>query len=277
MDQIEIVGQYPTDDIIAGARTTALYRDNGFMITGPARSGSTMLVHLLRSHPEICSHDEVFSPDKVKGITGAYLQKSEEDPGFIDRLSAERDRDPIQFLYKIVLDPQGKKTVGFKLKHDELVFPEYKGLRDEIANNRNLRIIHLRRNNLLRRYLSHHIAMHVTRVTLAVGEQPIPKVSPIHLDPAACEKDFETVLAWEAEFAALFVRHPAFSISYEDMVSGKRTKLDGLLEFLGVSQRELTTTTRRLGRDDLRSAIANFDELREYFSGCRFAKFFETA
>jgi len=47
------------------------------------------------------------------------------------------------------------------------------------------------------------------------------------------------------------------------------------LRFLGVSTRELTTTTRRLGRDNLRSVIANYDELREYFCASRFAEFFE--
>jgi LPS sulfotransferase NodH len=252
-------------------------RDKAFMITCPARSGSTMLVHLLRSHPEICAHDEVFSPDKVKGITGTYLQKSKEDPGYIDRLSAQRFRDPIRFLYQIILDPQGKKMVGFKLKHDELVLPGYEILRDEIANNTNLRIIHLRRDNLLRRYLSHYIAMHVTHVTLAVGEQPVPELSPLRLEPAACEKDFETILDREKEFAALFARHPGFSISYEEMVARDPDKLRGLLDFLGVSERELTTPTRKLGRDDLRVMITNFDELRKYFSKSRFARFFDTA
>mgnify|MGYP003693632861 CR=1 FL=1 len=48
-----------------------------------------MLVHLLRSHPEICAHDEVFSPDKVRGLSGKLLQRSREDPGFIEWLSAE--------------------------------------------------------------------------------------------------------------------------------------------------------------------------------------------
>src|SRR5438132_225109 len=124
-------------------------------LTCPARSGSSILVHLLRSHPEICAHDEVFSPDKVRGLSGKYLQRSREDPGFIEWLSAERYRDPIRFLYKFVLDPDGKKTVGFKLKHDELVLPGYETVRNEIASNRKLRIVHLRRNNLLRRYLSH--------------------------------------------------------------------------------------------------------------------------
>src|SRR5947207_3404845 len=259
----------------SGLRRASLYQGKGFMITCPARSGSSMLVHLLRSHPEICAHDEVFSPDKVRGLSGKYLQRSREDPGFIEWLSAEKYRDPIRFLYKFVLDPDGKKAVGFKLKHDELVLPGYETVRNEIASNRNLRIVHLRRNNLLRRYLSHYIAANVTRVTLAVGEQSIPELPPIRLDPVDCERDFETTIIRQAEFTVLFAGHRSFSISYEQLISGERSQLDKLLRFLGVSTRELTTTTRRLGRDNLRSVIANYDELREYFCGSRFAEFFE--
>jgi LPS sulfotransferase NodH len=259
-----------------GSRAITVRRDNGFMITGPARSGSTMLVHLLRSHPDICSHDEVFSPDKVKGITGTYLQKIEADPGFLDQLTADRFCDPVKFLYNKVLDPQGKKIVGFKLKHDELVLPGYRTVRDEIVSNRKMRIIHLKRNNLLRRYLSHYIAANITRVTLAVGEQPIPELCPVRLDPVDCERNFEIVLAREAEFGALFASHPHFYISYEDIVSGHISTLNSLVDFLGVSRRALTTPTKKLGRDDLRGVIANYDELREYFAGSRFAKFFDS-
>src|SRR5207249_6431079 len=79
------------DRNVTGVQTCALPIYNGFMITCPARSGSSMLVHLLRSHPEICAHDEVFSPDKVRGLSGKYLQKSREDPGFIEWLSARSE------------------------------------------------------------------------------------------------------------------------------------------------------------------------------------------
>src|SRR5947207_8301059 len=164
------------------------------MITCPARSGSTMLVHLLRSHPEIISHDEVFSaPGTVGGMADSYLLKRRAEPYFADRMAAEKDRDPIKFLYKIVLDLQGKQAVCFKLKHDELARPEYKVLRDEIVNDRDFRIIHLRRENLLRRYLSHYIANRVTGVTWVVRSQAIPEVQPVALDPHDCQKAFETV------------------------------------------------------------------------------------
>jgi LPS sulfotransferase NodH len=251
------------------------YRDNIYMITCAARTGSTMLVHLLRSHPEICSHGEIFSPGKITGITGTYLDKCGARLDFIDRLSAERDRDPIKFLYKIALDLQGKKVVCFKLKHDELILPEYKTLRDEIVNDRDFRIIHLRRENLLRRYLSHYITNRITHVTLAVKGQMIPEVPPITLSPHECQKDFETIRSREQEFVELFAPHPSFSISYEEMAAGDAQKMRALLDFMGVSPRELTTTTQRLGCDDLRQVIANFEELRTYFAGSLYSKFFE--
>jgi len=237
-----------------------------------------MLVHLLRSHPDIISHDEVFaSPGVVGGMTGTYLLKRRAEPDFAERLAAEKDRDPIKFLYKIVLDLQGKKAVCLKIKHDELVRPEYKVLRDEIVNDRDFQIIHLRRENLLRRYLSWYVVNYVTRVTLAVRGQAVPGIQPVVLDPQECERDFESVLAREQEFAKLFVQHPGFRISYEEMTTPGSEKLQSLLDFMRVPRRELTTTTQRLGCDSLRKVIANFDELRSYFSGSPFSRFFEDA
>jgi LPS sulfotransferase NodH len=252
------------------------YRDNIYMITCAARTGSTMLVYLLRSHPEICSHGEIFSPGKIRGLSGTYLSKHAQ-PEFIDRLSAERDRDPIKFLYKIALDLQGKKAVCFKLKHDELILPEYKTLRDEIVNDRDFQIIHVRRENLLRRYLSHYIANYVTHLTVAIRGQVIPEVPRVELDPHECQRDFEAVRSRELEFVELFAQHPGFSISYEEMVAGDAKKIRALLDFMGVSPRKLTTTTRRLGCDDLRQVIANFEELCRYFAGSPYSKFFEQA
>ena len=236
-----------------------------------------MLVCLLRSHPEICSHGEIFSPGKIRGLSGTYLSKWHARPEFIDRLSVERDRDPIQFLYKIALDLQGKKAVSFKLKYSELILPQYKTLRYEIVNNRDFRIIHLRRENLLRRYLSHYIANYLTHVTVAISGQVIPDMPRVDLDPHECQRDFEAVRSRELEFVELFAQHPVFSISYEEMVAGEAKTIRALLDFMEVSPRELTTTTRRLGCDDLRQAIANFEELRTYFAGSPYSKFFEQA
>ena len=137
-----------------------------------------------------------------------------------------------------MLDPQDKKVVGFKLKHDELVLPEFTALRDEIANDLDFRIIHLWRENLLRRFLSHCVVNRLAHTTLVVEGQPMPaKAPPIRLDPLECERDFETTIKRDAEFRELFARHRSFSLSYEEMVARDPKKIDALQNFLGVSPR----------------------------------------
>jgi hypothetical protein len=79
-------------------------------------------------------------------------------------------------------------------------------------------------------------------------------------------------------FRKLFARHRCFSLSYEELVAcDHQEKMAALLNFLGVSPRELTTTTKKMGDNDLRRAIANFDELRSHFAGGPFSGFFENA
>ena len=236
-----------------------------------------MLVHLLRSHPDICSHDEVLSSGTLGGITGTYLIKRREEPDFAERMAAIRDRDPIKFLYKIVLDLQGKKAVCFKLKHDELIQPEYKVLRDEIVSDRDFRIIHLRRENLLRRYLSYYIANKVTRVTLAVHGQTVPELQPVSTQAAQGPERFRN----DSGSGKGICRTVCTASGFSDFVRGDDyswfRKLQSLLDFMGVPRRELSTTTQKLGCTDLRKVIANFDELRSYFAGSPFSKFFEDA
>ena len=110
-----------------------------------------------------------------------------------------------------------EKAVCFKLKHDELIQPEHKVLRDEIVSDRDFRIIHLRRENLLRRYLSYYIANHVTRVTLAVHGQNDPSSS--QYIAAQGPERFRNDSDREREFAELFAQHPGFQISYEEMIT----------------------------------------------------------
>ena len=61
------------------------------------------------------------------------------------------------------------------------------------------------------------------------------------------------------------------------MITPGSEKLQSLLDSMGVPRRELSTTTQKLGSTDLGKAIANFDELRSYFAGSPFSKFFEDA
>jgi hypothetical protein len=114
-------------------------------------------------------------------------------------------------------------------------------------------------------------------VTLAVHGQTIPELQPVVLDPQKCLEDFERVAAREKAFTETFSQHQSFTISYEEMTTPGSEKLQCLLDFMGVSRRELTTTTKKLRNNNLRTAIANFDELGTHFAGSPYSKFFEDA
>src|SRR5207244_12983927 len=92
-----------------------------------------------------------------------------------------------------------------------------------------------------------------------------------------CEEDLQKTLRRDAELRELFARHRSFSLWYGEMLARDPEKMAALLNFLEVSPRELTTTTKRLGNNSLRGAIANLDELSTHFEGSRFAEFFENA
>ena len=55
-------------------------RDDKFLINCSARTGSTLLVHLLNSHPDAICHGEPFGPEVVGNIAGRYRAARQADP-----------------------------------------------------------------------------------------------------------------------------------------------------------------------------------------------------
>jgi len=86
-------------------------RDNGFMITVPARSGSSMLVlyfdlilrfaHMMRYSLQTKVRDSLASTSREAERIRVHRM-----------VSAEDTRDPIRFLYKFVLDPTERRQLG---------------------------------------------------------------------------------------------------------------------------------------------------------------------
>ena len=107
-----------------------------FMIACAARTGSTRLVRTLRSHPRLIVPCEV-------------------DPARRAALEAMRFEQPERVLYQEFLDTHDAQAVGFKLKYDELVRPQWHGVRRLVEEDKELAIVFLHRRDFLRRYLSH--------------------------------------------------------------------------------------------------------------------------
>lgn len=102
-------------------------RSDMFMITCAARTGSTMLVKLLRCHPSLLVHGEVWG-DRIL-----------EDPAVGKEISRERFTRPEKVLYKYFLHSPGKKAVGFKLKYDEMTQPRWHEVRGLVERDLDLK------------------------------------------------------------------------------------------------------------------------------------------
>jgi Stf0 sulfotransferase len=233
-----------------------------------------MLNSFLQSHPDICMHGEVFGRSGPLVFFGLDYERGA--PPLEEVMRRIRTRNPVGFLKTFVFAAGRYRAVGLKFKYEELLLPEYAELADHITEDAGIRIIHLRRDNLLERFLSQHVAVNVTKVynIHADGERP-PDPGPLYLPIDDCEADFERTERRQAQFRTRFSSHDSIDITYEELVGSQAQVLHRIQAFLGLDPRPLETIHKRLRTRGLRESIANWDELRAHFAGTRHAKYFD--
>ncbi len=250
-----------------------------FMIVCAPRTGSTMLRLLLNSHSMICSHGEVFDQNVIFGFVGVdrkgEMRTGKIKPPIYQMLMEIRSKDPVRFLHEFVLYSGTFSAVGFKILYGTLWASDCKGVFNEVLDDNDIKIIHLTRENRLRRFLSAHVISNVTGVRLALSEDEKPKVAKISVPVDECITDMIRVAAEESRIRKEFWRHEVFEIMHEEIVNSAVGKLDELQKFLGVEPEPLTTPTVKLLSDDLRDIVENYMELCEAFRGTPYETYLE--
>jgi LPS sulfotransferase NodH len=244
------------------------------LVTCAARTGSTMLVHFLQSHPDMCVHGEVLAP---KGPLNYYgINYRLPNPPLEGILMSIRDRDPVAFLHDFVWQPGSRAVSGFKGKYEELLLPQYRPVLDAIVNDTSVKVIHLTRDDLLARYLSQYIAVTVHGFFQLLDEQDRPKETTVRLSPEKAEEDFRRTEGRQRAFADRFSGHEVLDVTYEQLVRAPDETLGAIQQFLGVSeQRDLRSPSKKVSMRSPRETIANYEELAEYFANTQYRHFFE--
>jgi LPS sulfotransferase NodH len=265
-----------------------------FLIVGAGRTGSTMLVRALDSHPAVRCMGEVFNPgvDFIPYGVSGYDDFSAGD-------RALRARDGEAFLRERVFAPApGVRAAGFKLLYSQhRAFP---GLLERLSGDRALRVIHVRRRNLLRLACSARIAeatgvfveaasarsgaerarlalRHPARAARALlrrlrpGRPPRPRLT---LSPDECAGLFRFFELRELQFDFAFEGHERLTLFYEDLASDSQAAFASAQRLLGVELRPLAITSRRQNPEPLRELLANYDELEAAFRDTPYAAFF---
>lgn len=226
------------------------------MIACAARTGSTMLVRTLRTHPALLVHGEVWG-DRMVGVDGPLASL---DAVGRDALESQRFRSPAAAMARF-LEPHGAEAAGFKLKYDELVRPAWREVRALVEADAELRIVFLDRRDLLRRYLSHQIVLRQTGVTnVPAGEAP-PAVQPFVVDIEDLLRDIAETRRRTREFAVAFAAHPSIRIAYEDLAAAPQATCDRVAAFLDVAPAPVRVATERIVRQPPEALVLNHAEV----------------
>jgi hypothetical protein len=229
-----------------------------FCIVTAGRTGSTWLRLLLDSHPDITCHGEVFGENlSTLAATGSDAHHG---------LLAERAADPHGFLVRRVFAPSRCRAVGFKVLNRQLT-QRWPSLLDALRGEPGVRIVHLVRRNLLKRFVSEYFVGTVTHRHSARSSEATADVRPIRIPVESILADLSTVRREVDAMREAFRQHPMHEIAYEDCVSDPERALGGLLGFLGAAPAPLDADIRKLLPDDLGMLVENLDELATALRG----------
>jgi hypothetical protein len=216
-------------------------------MVGYPRTGSSHLVSLLDSHPDIaCWDDEVFGDGEV------FDHSSYQDPRDFLRNS----------VFQIDAHAAGFKWLWREMSRFTAAW--------EILKELDISLIHTYRDNLLDSFISYQLATINRAFTSWYGEYKITSFEATHED---CLEWFESAEHCDCEIR----KHsreaviPRLEIEYHELCKSQ----DRVLDFLDVPPRPLTSRLQKQRMGGQARIIENYRGLKAKFIKSRWAKHFE--
>jgi LPS sulfotransferase NodH len=241
-----------------------------FVILGMGRSGSNLLASSLRSHESIVAFGEIFNNAKMDHILWEY-------PGYesTPRQIARRARDATGFIETVVFKPMPRQTraVGFKLFY---YHARDGGWRDiwPYLQAMDLKVIHLKRKNLLALQLSMTLALKTNEwSTRQEGVKQDKRKCALPYE--SCLKGFEAVTQWQEEADQFFTGKDKLEVWYEDLNANYEATINTVQRFLKVEIQPARSPLKKQSGLPLSETILNYQELKERFAGSRWECFFD--
>ena len=239
-----------------------------FVILARSRTGSNFLRGLLNSHSRVLTYGEIFrNTDQVDFAVPNY-------PTTRPALELYQ-RDPLRFLSRYVFRrmPANYRAVGFKLFYYHARTQPWQVVWDHLKGWPGLKLIHLKRRNMLHTHLSRARAERSNRWVNTSGEKE--ETTPIELSYDECLSDFERTQQWEADADQFFAGQPLVELFYEDLAADPDSHVAQLQAFLGLTPEKLAPQTHKQLKQPLSVAVANYNPLKARFAGSRWESFFE--
>lgn len=228
------------------------------------RTGSTFLVDCLRSHPQIeCASEILIGEPDNPGLSyrGPFRQAYK-----VMRIFSSGAWRPARHM-DAFYERGSAKVRCFKVMYNQLARPF---ARRYLERNEDVRVIHLRRENLLKVHVS---TLLMSRRKQVQAKAPVDRVWTF-VDPrkaiASMRKAREVFESNDKAFA----NHPRLQITYENLIDGQGLQEGArrrICDFLGVQQLPMKSPIMKINPESLRDMITNYDELAKAVSRTEFA------
>jgi LPS sulfotransferase NodH len=231
---------------------------NRFVIVAQGRSGSTLLVDLMNSHPDIFTFGEIMAQNVIRNLR--WPRKYAEGLCSLSR----------------------KGTVGFKAIIYQIGSTQNKDPKKVLHDfhDHGWKIIYLKRSNILRHAISdirsaktgtfHKVeGIKVSqegrgaRQKIRIEAEELIRTMKFREDSLALEK-------------VVLEDLPHFTVHYETDLMGadnQRDAMNRLFEFLGLPPHDAETSFRKVTAKNIADDIENFDELREVLAESPYADY----
>lgn len=238
-----------------------------FVVLGRSRVGSNLLRSLLNAHPNVVAFGEVFRDVKALDWdhTGYFQQSA---------TTAMVATDPVGFVGGRIFGryPRDVHAVGFKLFYYHAREGRPADVWPWLLERHNIKVIHLKRRNLLQTHVSRKRAALTGRWVNTSGEPD--KAVMVRLDYDEVVADFEQTRAWETECDRLFAGHSLIQMEYERLASDFHAEARRVEAFLGVEPRAIQPSTFQQSTQPLAATVANYHELKARFADTPWIAFF---
>lgn len=222
---------------------------NHFIVLSRSRTGSNMLISFLNSHPNIRAGGEVYKRLKRQSYDEIFAKAFAKPPPHI-------------------------QAKGFKIFYYHPLDDDSGNIWKHLIEMDNLRVIHLKRQNILRTLISRKIAGYRDLWYDKVEQQNMADDKAVAFTPEELRCGFEQTRQWEAWGDKKFANHPLISVYYEELANAPEAAFREVTNFLGVGNASPKTTLKKQNPESLRDLLSNYDELKSAFSGTQWQEFF---
>ena len=252
-----------------------------FLLLGHGRTGSNILVKGLAEHPRVRIGGELFHlEEEQRKKTDPNPRRSRPPESSASRYYRDNESGA-DFLREAVFyerDGGDALAVGFKIFYNHARDnPNVKTAWDYLIGDRSIRVIHLKRRNLLESFISLKIALITKEWRRWQGTSTPPVLTPpFRLGPEECDAYFNQMNAYRLWAASAFRDHALLKVEYErDICTRFEANMHAIHDFLGVPREPAQPLLEKQALRSPREQVLNYDELKWYFRHTLYEEYFD--